>query len=185
VTSHAQNDEPRTISRRRIVRSGATLAWAVPAITVATSVPAFAGSECCDISFSGSATWADGELNYIDIPLTISNGCSGAVTGLTVTLTICGVDKIVYSGSEYLPAGWVQGAKANQTLTPDSNGCYTVTYTYAATLGGNATVNPTFRLKSKAYIGSGNRPSGSITAHVAAGACTAAQDVSIVLPAVG
>ncbi len=185
MTSPAQNDEPRTISRRRIVRSGATLAWAVPAISVATAVPAFAGSECCDLTVSGDASWADGELNYIDIPLTISNGCSGTVTGLTVTLTICGVDKVTYTGSEYLPAGWVQAGKANQTLTADSNGCYTVMFTYAAALDGNATISPTFRLKSKGYVGSGTRPSGSITAHVAAGACTAAQDVNIVLPQVG
>src|SRR6476469_3624522 len=67
VTSHAQNDEPRTISRRRIVRTGATLAWAVPAITMATAVPAFAGSSCCDLSADGDAAWRSDDLNYADV----------------------------------------------------------------------------------------------------------------------
>jgi hypothetical protein len=184
VTSHAQNDEPRTISRRGIVRSGATLAWAVPAITMVTAVPAFAGSSCCALSVGdGHAAWRSGDLNYADITLDIHNDCSGDVTGLTVTLTICDVDGVTYSGMN--PAGWVPVGKPNKNVDADGQGCYTLTYTSAATLAGGADVSPTFTFKTMAYTGQGNhRPAGTILAHVTAGDCTA-QDSSIVLPKVG
>ena len=78
MTSPAQNDEPRTIGRRRVVRTAATLAWTVPAIQLATAVPAFAASGCCNVSLTGSAHWRDDELNYVDIPLDLSNGCNTA-----------------------------------------------------------------------------------------------------------
>ena len=90
MTSPAQHEEPRSISRRRVVRTAATAAWAVPAIQLATAVPAFAASGCCNVSVAGSAHWRADGLNYIDIPLDLSNGCNTSVTGLTVTLTICG-----------------------------------------------------------------------------------------------
>jgi hypothetical protein len=185
VTSHAHNEEPRAISRRRIVRSAATLAWTVPAIQVATAVPAFAGSGCCNLSVDGSAHWVDGDINYIDVPLDLTNHCDTAVSGLTVTLTICGVDGITYSGSEKLPAGWAQAGQGNKKLTPDGNGCYTLTFSSAQSLGGNSSTNPTFRVKTMAYVGNGNhRPGGTITAQVSTAGCSSAP-VVIVLPQVG
>ena len=93
------------------------LAWAVPAIQLATAVPAFAASGCCNVSVAGSAHWRANGLNYIDIPLDLSNGCNTAVTGLTVTLTICGIKDITYSG-DTLPTGWTQLGKANKDLDP-------------------------------------------------------------------
>ena len=84
MTSPTHDHEPRTIDRRKLVRTGAALAWTVPAIQVAAAAPALAASGCCDLSVSGTAGWRPGELNYIDIPLKITNGCSGAVSGLTV-----------------------------------------------------------------------------------------------------
>jgi uncharacterized protein with beta-barrel porin domain len=183
VTSHDQNDvQPRTIGRRRIIRSAATVAWAVPAISIATSVPAFAGTGCCDVSLTGSAQWRTGELNYFDIPVTITNGCSSTVTGLTVMLKICGVDDVTYTGSDFLPAGWSQGDAGNKKLSADDDGCYTLIFTSAATLGANGSTSVTFTGKTKAYHG-GSRPAGSVTASVSSAGCTA-EPVAIVLPAV-
>ena len=88
------------LSRRRVVRTAATAAWAVPAIQVATAVPAFAASGCCDVSVDGSAHWRADGLNYIDIELDLANGCNTAVNGLTVTLTICSLEDITYGGGE-------------------------------------------------------------------------------------
>jgi len=125
----------------------------VPAIQVATAVPAFAVSGCCDLTLTGSAHWRTGDLNYIDIPLDISNGCNGAVTGLTVTLTICGIKDITYLGTDVLPTGWTQLGKANKKLDPDGNGCYTVTFVTAQSLGGHSATHPQFAVKTQAYVG--------------------------------
>jgi hypothetical protein len=180
VTSHAQNEEPRAISRRRIVRTAATAAWAVPAIQLATAVPAFAASGCCELSVTGTPHWREGGLNYIDIPLVISNGCSTAVSGLVVTLTICGVKDVTYAGSEFLPAGWTQVGKGNKHLDPDGNGCYTVTFISTQSLAGNGTTHPQFTVKSQAYDGSGHkRPAGTITAVVSSNGCSTSQVLTL------
>lgn len=185
MTSHAQNEEPRTISRRRIVRTAATAAWAVPAIQLATAVPAFAASGCCDVSMTGTAHWRTGELNYVDIPVDITNGCSGAVSGLTVTLTVCGLKDVTYAGSEYLPTGWTQVGKANKKLDADGNGCFTLTFMSAQPLAGHGATHPQLTIKTMAYVGSGNkRPAGTITALVTSADCTSAATV-ITIPKVG
>ena len=175
MTAHTQNDDqPRSIGRRRLVRGAATVAWAVPAIQIASAVPAFAAaSGCCNVSLTGSAHWRSGGLNYIDIPLDLSNGCGTAVQGLIVTLTICGVKDLTYAGEEFLPAGWTQVGKGNKKLDADGHGCYVVTYTSGMTLAGNTTTHPQFTVKSMAYVGSGNnRPAASITAQVSTTGCT-------------
>lgn len=183
MTSHEQNDaQPPTIGRRRIIRSAATVAWAVPAISIATAVPAFAGTGCCDVSLTGSAQWRTGELNYFDIPVTISNGCSSTVSRLTLMLKICGLDDVTYTGTDFLPSGWTQVGSGNKKLTPDGDGCYTLTFTSAVTLGANGSTSVTFTGKSKAYQG-GSRPAASVTAMLSAAGCTAVP-VAIVLPAV-
>jgi hypothetical protein len=189
VTSHAEsdeapNEEARTFSRRRIVRTAATAAWAVPAIQLATSVPAFAASGCCDLTVTGSGQWSPGELNYIDIPLNIGNGCATAVTGLTVVLTVCGLQDITYLGSDVLPAGWVQAGKANAKLDADGSGCYTLTFMTTQPLAGHTTTHPQLTVKTKAYAGSGqHRPAGTVTAVVSATGCTTSTVIDI--PKVG
>jgi hypothetical protein len=182
VTSHAQNNEPRPISRRRIVRSAATLAWAVPAVQVATAVPAFAGSGCCSLTVDGSAGWVSGDLNYIDVPLTITNACGTSVSGLTVTLYVCGLSELEYAGTN--PVGWSHAGSANKSLTADGSQCFTVTYVSGLTLGANGSTSPTFRLKSKAYVGSGKRPAGTITATVSTAGCSS-PTTAMALPQVG
>jgi hypothetical protein len=187
VTSHVQNDDqPRTMSRRRIVRGAATVAWAVPAIQIASAVPAFAAaSGCCNVSLSGSAQWRSDGLNYIDIQLDVTNGCGTAVSGLIVTLTICDLEDITYSGTEFLPSGWTQAGKGNKELHPNDSGCYTLSFTSAMSLAGNAATHAQFTVKTMAYVGSGDsRPVGSITAQVSTSGCTSTS-VPIVIPAVG
>jgi hypothetical protein len=184
MTSDAHGNAPRTITRRRIVRTTATVAWTVPMIQMAATAPAFAGTGCCDVSLTGSAHWRADGLNYIDIPVSIANGCSTAVTGLTVTLTICGPDDITYSGAEFLPAGWTQLGKGNVELDPNGSGCYTLTFVTAQSLDGNTSVQPQFTVKTKAYVGSGKRPAGMITAQVSSSSCSSPA-VSIPIPKVG
>jgi hypothetical protein len=183
VTSHTHGDgQPRTIGRRRLVRSAATVAWAVPAIQVATAVPAFAAaSGCSTAAATGNAQWRTGGLNYIDIALNLTNGCNTPVSGLTVTLTFCDLDDITYTGYENLPAGWTQAGRPNQD-PQSSQGCYTLTYTSAMTLNGQASTSPLLTVKSKGYNG-GTRPEGHITVVVSAGGVTSAP-MTIVVPEV-
>ena len=68
------------------------------------------------------------------------------------------------------------------TLTPDDDGCYTLTFVSAATLGANASTSPTFTAKSKAVHGP-HRPAGTVTAFVSTAGCAGAP-VVIQLPAV-
>jgi hypothetical protein len=185
MTSAIQGNEPRTIGRRRIVRTTAAVAWTVPMIQIAATAPAFAGTGCCDVTLSGSANWRPDGLNYLDIPVSIANGCSTAVSGATVTLTICGIQDLTYADTTNLPAGWTQLGKGNKQLDPDGKGCYTFTFTTATPLAGNSSTLPQFTVKSMAYVGSGNhRPAGMITAQVSTSSCSS-PSVSIPIPEVG
>lgn len=185
VTSPEQDQRPSAIGRRRLVRTGAALAWTVPAISLATAVPAFAVSGCCDLSVSGSGHWRADGLNYIDIPLDITNGCSAAVTGLTVVLTVCGVDDVTYAGSEYLPAGWTQLGRPNKPMAPDQGGCFTLTFLTAMPVAGNTTSQGQLTVKSMAYVGTGNhRPAATVTVSVSTAGCTAPTQV-VAVPQVG
>jgi hypothetical protein len=184
VTTHTRHDQqPRTIGRRRLVRSAATVAWAVPAIQVATAVPAFAAaSGCSTAAATGNAHWLADDLNYIDVALELTNGCATPVTGLTVTFVFCDLDDISYTGYENLPAGWTQAGQPNKD-PQSSQGCYTLTYTTAMTLNGQASTSPILRVKSKGYIGGGTRPEGHITVVVSAGGVTSSP-ITIVVPEV-
>jgi hypothetical protein len=185
VTSHAHDQEPRTIGRRRLVRTGAAMAWTVPAIQVAAAAPALAVSGCCHLSLAGSARWRPKGLNYIDLPLDLTNDCGTPVSGLTVTLTICGIKDVTYASTEYLPAGWTQAGKPNKDVAPDAGGCYTLTFVSAQSLGGHTTTHPQFTAKSMAYDGTGNhRPAGTVSVVVATTGCTS-PITQIVIPKVG
>lgn len=173
------DDHPRAIGRRRLVR---TAAWTVPAISIATAVPAFAASGCCDVSLTGTAGWRTGSLNYLDIPVTIANGCSSTLSGLTLALTICGVSDLTYADTTNLPSGWTQLGEGNKPLSADGNGCYTLTFMTPMTLGPNASTSVTFTAKSKAVHGP-NRPGGTVTAFVSTTGCQGAP-VAISLAAV-
>jgi len=187
VTTPDQHHEeqPSTIGRRRLVRTGAALAWTVPAISLATAVPAFAVSGCCHLSVTGSGHWRAEGLNYVDIPLEITNGCATPVTGLTVVLTVCGIKNLTYAGTEFLPAGWTQLGKGNKEIDSDGNGCYTLTFLTALTVPGNSTTRAQLTVKSMAYTGSGNhRPAATVTVNASTAGCAAPTRV-IAVPQVG
>jgi hypothetical protein len=157
----------------------------VPAISLASAVPAFAGSGCCDLSVAGLAHWRNGGLNYIDVPLDIANACSTSVSGLTVTVIICGIEDITYTGTDFLPPGWTQAGKANKQLTADEDGCYTLTYLSVGPLAGQSATHPQLTVKTMAYTGTGNhRPAGSVTVLVSSAGCSAAP-LPLTIAAVG
>jgi hypothetical protein len=136
------------------------------------------------VTVGGSAQWRTGGLNYIDIALDLTNACNAAVTGLTVTLTICDLEDITYAGSEFLPEGWTQVGAPNKTLDPDGNGCYTLVFVSGQSLAANAATHPQFTVKSKGYTGSGKRPAGTISAVVSTAGCTSVPQ-AIAIPKVG
>jgi hypothetical protein len=185
VTSPEQDQQPSAIGRRRLVRTGAALAWTVPAISMATAVPAFAVSGCCSLTVQGSGHWRADGLNYVDIPLDVTNGCATPVAGLTVVLTVCGVEDVTYAGAEYLPAGWTQLGKPNKPMEAGQDGCFTLTFLTATSVPGNTTTHPQLTVKSMAYVGSGNhRPAATVTVNVSTAGCTAPTQV-IAVPKVG
>ncbi len=185
MTSVDHDRQPRTIGRRRLVRTGAALAWSVPAIQLASAVPAFAASGCCHLSVSGTGHWRAGGLNYVDLPLVVSNGCATPVSGLTVVLTVCGIKNVTYVGTEHLPAGWTQLGKPNKELGPDGSGCYTLTFLTALSVPGNGSLRAQLTVKSMAYTGSGNhRPAATVTTMVSTAGCAAPAQV-IGVPEVG
>lgn len=157
------------IGRRRLVRTAATAAWAVPAIQVAAAVPAFAASGC-GVTAAGTAAWRSGGLNYLDTSLTLANDCGTALTGpLTVSLTYCVFDGIGYTPADH--SGWTQVGDAQVA----QNGCTTLTFTTAQGLPSNGQVTVTFVAKTMSYDGSDDgtpgekRPAGTVTATLIGG----------------
>jgi hypothetical protein len=178
-------DQPRTIGRRRLVRTAATAAWAVPAIQVVSAVPAFAASGCCNIAVTGTGQWrSKKDANYLDFPLTITNGCGTAVTGVSVVLTICGIEGITYAGAA--PTGWSHPGSPHDDGAK-SGDCYTLTFSTAQTIPANGAIAVTLSAKSKAYDGHGQgsaRPAGSATAVATSTGCTS-DALSIAIAAQG
>jgi hypothetical protein len=187
VASHTHDDDQaRSISRRRIVRSTATMAWAVPAITVASAAPAFAGVSppppCCNLVVTGSGAWETKEANYLDLHVTLTNGCSTAVTGLTLSLRFCDLKQMSYYDTSALPTGWTQGGKPNDIPPVDGNGCNVLTFSTTGSLGANSSVQLTFTTKTMFYKGQGKRPGGTVTATLNSGTCFSTPASLVVAP---
>jgi hypothetical protein len=177
VASHTHDDDQaRSISRRRIVRSTATMAWAVPAITVASAAPAFAGVSppppCCNLVVTGTGGWRPKEANYLDFTITFMNGCATAVNGLTLSLRFCDLKEMSYYATDGLPTGWTQGGNPGDTPTADSNGCNVLTFSTTGSLAGNTSVQLKFSTKTQYYTGNRKGPAGTVTATVASGTCS-------------
>jgi hypothetical protein len=172
------DQRPPGIDRRKLVRAGV---WAVPVVSVAAATPAFAGTGCCSVTgANASANWEDGELNYIDIFVDVDNNCDTAVSGLVVTLTFCDLDDITYVGDDKYTPGWTQGGVNPNSPVTYQNGCYYLTWTYDGTLGANGSLTGVkFTVKTKAYEGSGNRPSGTVGINISGGGCSSDTSASI------
>ncbi len=79
---------PRHLSRRTVLRTGAHLAWAVPAIQFASAAPAFAASPPGSLQITAaSGTWNLAN-DYVNGSFRVTNNSpTHSTTGLQVTLT--------------------------------------------------------------------------------------------------
>lgn len=94
MTNDIDTTSPRRApSRRAVLRTAAHAAWVVPAVQIATSVPAFASvSNHATIDLTINTSSKSGKVGTID--LTVSNSgtktANGNSTASTVTLTFSG-----------------------------------------------------------------------------------------------
>jgi len=116
---------PEGLQRRTVVKAGAHAAWAVPAITLATAAPAFAGSGTPSVSASGVSGTVTGTGNNrsLDVASTIANTGDGATTSLTVTYTITGAS-LTFGAPTGISAGWSSSS---------TGGTGTATYVFTRT----------------------------------------------------
>ncbi|GAA1945886.1 hypothetical protein GCM10009798_01080 [Nocardioides panacihumi] len=94
MTNDLDTTSPRRApSRRAVLRTAANAAWVVPAVQIATSVPAFASaSNHATINLTVNSSSKSGKVGTIN--LTVSNNgiktANGNSTASTVTLTFSG-----------------------------------------------------------------------------------------------
>jgi len=115
---------PRHISRRTLVRTGVTVAWAVPAIQVVAAAPALATSN--DLSVRASGSWTGPSSSDATLSVTLGNTAGANLLQVTVTSS-SGTFKVD------APSGW----------TVDNGGfasSHTLTYTGSATATGFSTI---------------------------------------------
>lgn len=77
-----ETHSPSGISRRTVV---AGVAWAVPAITVAGTLPAMAASGCITFSFTSESCKDPGKPYGYKLVLCVASTCTGTTFPLTVT----------------------------------------------------------------------------------------------------
>jgi hypothetical protein len=110
------SDERAHVARRSLVRTGVTAAWAVPAITVAASAPAFAAcSGHGNLSGSSHGT-PSRSSKTVTITITLANS-GGTTSGLT--LSVSGPDSL-HTLDSLSATGWstaTAGGSGLQTLT--------------------------------------------------------------------
>lgn len=127
--ANSTTERSRT-SRRTVVRTAAHAAWAVPAIQIATSVPAFAAVSNKLLLSTFTARWSGpGNSTKLTITATIKNDDGNtAATAVTFTVTF--------------PAGYgnITGAAAPTGYTAVTTGT-SVTYTYSGTIAAGSTLN--------------------------------------------
>lgn len=143
-------EKTRGVSRRTVAKG---VAWAVPAITLATAVPAAAGASQGVISFSGAGCKipggsAPGVFKGYVFRMTASNTTSAAVTVTITSATLDGtslgeVTVIDLNGCQKLGNPFTIPANTNYQnlalLTRDApnsqNGALVVTYTVSGSAG--------------------------------------------------
>jgi hypothetical protein len=150
-TDQTSAQGPEGLQRRTIVKAGAHAAWAVPAITIATAAPAFAGSTQSSVSV-GLLTSASRSGST----LTVSNG-SISNTGLATTQNLQVTVQLVPTGV----GGGADFRNATVTTTPNgfsvspnpsvNNAAKSITYTFVAGSQlsgplGSTSFNPVFNL---------------------------------------
>jgi len=141
IQPEAPETEGRSgLSRRTVMKAGAHAAWAIPAITVVTSAPAFAaqsGQPTCDPVPSGSGAWT-GPSSTRAIPCTVSVANKGAADTVGLVLTAS------------FPTGWdpTVGAPSNGWTVSKSVNVFTFTPPSQVGAGKTATFDVTFSPKA-------------------------------------
>lgn len=141
IQPEAPETEDRSgLSRRTVIKAGAHAAWAIPAVTVVTSAPAFAaqsGQLTSDPVPSGSGAWT-GPSNTRTIPCTINVANKGAADTVGLILTAS------------FPSGWdpAVGTPSNGWTVSKSVNVFTFTPPAQVGAGKTATFDVTFSPKS-------------------------------------
>lgn len=125
------------VARRSLVRTGVTAAWAVPAVTVAATAPAYAacsGHGNLSTSTHGTPTRSS---KTVTIAITLTN-TGGATSGLA--LSVSGPDAL-HTLDQVSATGW-------STATAGGSGSQTLTTVAATQLACGASATPvTFTVK--------------------------------------
>jgi hypothetical protein len=115
-------------TRRQIVRTAATTAWAAPVIVAGSAAPAYAGS----VPGAPAVTTTDVEGNRpsefaVDATMTFTNNGTAAASTLSVMVKIRIVAGSFTNSISQIASGWTVSPG-----TPDGNGGWDYTFTRAA-----------------------------------------------------
>ncbi len=114
----------RYVSRRTLVRTGATAAWAVPVISVATAAPAMAAVSG-GLSVSGSGSYANKNSTALPLTITVTNNRTSAASGCSVTVSF--------------PSGWTPSCTQPSGWTVSTGNAQTHTFNSSAAIPGSGT----------------------------------------------
>lgn len=157
-------DPPTASSRRALLKAGAHAAWAVPAVQLATSAPAFAvgsGIPAAALAVTGTTfTWK----NPSDLigTITVKNNGTAAGAGVQVTfsqLTVDGVTKPAAIYSATTPWAFV-GTVATLAGTLAVGASSTLSFTIT---GANGKSNKPASVKYAVTVTGGTGTSGTLT----------------------
>jgi hypothetical protein len=134
---HQHTSDPRArVARRSLVRTGVMAAWAVPAVTVAASAPAFAA--CSGSGNLGGSSHGTPSRSGKTVTITVTLANSGGTTN-GLTLSVSGPDAL-HTLDQVSATGW-------STATAGGAGSVTLTSVATSQLACGATQAYTFTVK--------------------------------------
>lgn len=137
--------ESQVISRRTLVRAGATAAWTVPIVQVVGAAPALATTNAPSVSWTQSeGHYRSNSASIIDLTLTAANHGGSTTKGSTVTIVL---PMEAGSYSDLAGASFVSGSGTTWTFKPNAE----------LVMGGTCTILVSFA------VGSGAGGDGSVT----------------------
>lgn len=87
-----------SLSRRRVLRAGAAVAWSVPVIQVVGAAPAYAACVSGAAAVTGAGSYAAGTDT---LTVQLSNSAKSAATSVTVTVTLASKGQV-----DSVTSGW-------------------------------------------------------------------------------
>lgn len=138
-------NETSGVSRRTVTKA---MAWAVPAVAVAATVPLAAASPCndynpenpCPVTFTGLACKEPGNPKFYRFQLIVSNPTGSPLLVTFDSLNVNGVTKPVDPTSTTVPAHTQRTITIRGGLYADSaNGTATLNYTAGGVSGSTST----------------------------------------------